>query len=90
VSQVAIISVPSQRKLVNLLFFWEEELMRWRLLGEEEEEIRTAMGSGKGVDDSADLEMALKGVEARRKMLPSMRKEDGGGREGGELPGYEE
>ena len=30
--QVAVLSVFRQRELINLLFWWEEELMRWRLL----------------------------------------------------------
>lgn len=40
---MASISIHRQRKLVALLFFWEEELTRWRLLDEEEEEIKRVL-----------------------------------------------
>lgn len=50
--QHAKIAVHLQRKLVNLVFDWEEELMRWRLLEEEMAEVeqvkRAATESGRG------------------------------------------
>lgn len=91
--QVSIISVHAQRKLVGLLFFWEEECTRWKLLEQEEAEILRAMalglegadadaaafgerqGYGNGDERNRDLEMALRAVEMRRRMLPSQRGE---------------
>lgn len=73
-SKIGIISVPKQRELVNMLFFWEEELTRWRLLDEEAADIKGAITAG--VNDSG-LEEKLAVVEAKKKVVPSMRKEDG-------------
>ncbi|MCJ1462768.1 hypothetical protein MMC07_001371 [Pseudocyphellaria aurata] len=75
--QVAIISVHRQRKLVSLLFFWEEELMRWRLLEEEENEVRRFLdeenNAGEGGEREEELRVALGRVRARRCMPPSLR-----------------
>lgn len=71
-SQMAMISVHAQRKLVGLLFFWEEECMRWKLLDQEEREIVDALKSNQG---NADLECALEAVRMKMKMLPSKRGE---------------
>jgi hypothetical protein len=73
VGQLSIISVHAQRKLVGLLFFWEEECMRWNLLAQEEAEILNAMGY-QHVDNN-DLDFALKAVEMKRLLLPSLRAE---------------
>jgi hypothetical protein len=70
-SQHAIISVHAQRKLVSLLFFWEEELMRWRLLDEEEAEITKAMEYNGDKDEN--LVLALRTVQLKRKLMPSER-----------------
>ncbi len=74
-----------------MLFFWEEEAVRWRLLDEEESEIRKAMeegGSaqgGEGVESmKAELRVALESVRMRRRMRPSERVGQGGG-----LPEYQ-
>jgi hypothetical protein len=45
VSKIGVIPVPKQRELVNMLFWWEEELTRWRLLDEEEAEIVKAISA---------------------------------------------
>lgn len=89
-SQLAIISVHAQRKLVGLLFFWEEELMRWKMLDAEEKEILGALETEAGTGNK-DLEVALEAVEMKKKLLPSQRGEGtanvGKGR-GHELPTY--
>lgn len=68
--------------------------MRWRLLDEEEGEIRLVIRAARDVGDGEDwgggevneLKVALGRVVARREMVPSMR-----GLEGtGGLPGYGE
>ncbi|KAI9881444.1 MAG: hypothetical protein M1830_000006 [Pleopsidium flavum] len=84
-NQLATISVHAQRKLIGLLFFWEEELVRWRLLDEEEVEIRKAMEYNG--EDHEELRVALKTVEAKRRMVPSLRGVDPSMVA---LPGYEE
>ncbi|KAI9773724.1 MAG: hypothetical protein M1839_002022 [Geoglossum umbratile] len=69
-NELALLSVHQQRKLVGLLFWFEEELVRWRLLDEEEAEIRHAIELG---GEKEDLAVALKAVEVKRAMLPSVR-----------------
>jgi hypothetical protein len=71
-SQMAMISVHAQRKLVGLLFFWEEECMRWKLLDQEEREVVDALKVNEG---NQDLECALEAVRMKMKMLPSRRGE---------------
>lgn len=87
-SQLAIISVHAQRKLVGMLFFWEEECMRWKLLDAEEKEILSVLETG----ENRDLAVALEAVDMKKKLLPSERGEGtvnvGEGR-GHELPAYE-
>jgi hypothetical protein len=103
-SQLAVISVHAQRKLVGLLFFWEEECTRWKLLDEEEREILSVLRSTEvgGVDavegvetgeNDLDLRVALAQVEMRKRMLPSRRREGtanvgNGVGMGEELPSY--
>ncbi len=87
-SRLAIIPVHSQRRLISLLFFWEEECNRWRALDREEAEIRQAMKTS----DSHDLKVALDSVLLKQRLLPSMRSEGAGttvppGREE-QLPSY--
>jgi len=87
-NQLAVISVHAQRKLVGMLFFWEEELTRLKLLDMEEREI---LGAMEGDQENADLRVALDAVRMKKKLLPSKRSEGtanvGGGR-GHELPSY--
>jgi len=72
-NQMAIISVHAQRKLVGLLFFWEEECTRWKLLDQEEREIIDALKTHEG---NTDLQCALEAVRMKMKMLPSKRGEE--------------
>ena len=61
VSKIAIISVPKTRELVNMLFFWEEEVTRLRLLDDEIREIEGVIRErGEGASGIEELEMALK------------------------------
>ena len=78
-SKIGIISVPKQRELVDLLFWWEEELTRWRLLDEEGVEIEGAISArGKGSpEDEAELQERLRVIEAKRRVIPSQRRPDG-------------
>lgn len=63
--------------------------MRWRLLNDEETEIRTVMKEVReagGEDEGEELTLALGRVLARREMGPGMRELEGRGG----LPGYGE
>jgi hypothetical protein len=71
-SKLAVISVHAQRKLVGMLFFWEEECTRWKLLDAEAREILSALDKNAG---NVDLAVALKAVEMKKKLLPSQRAE---------------
>ena len=79
VSKIAIIPVPKQRELVNMLFWWEEELTRWRLLDEEEAEIVRSIGArdNGAQDGEAELQERLQVIEAKRRVVPSLRRADG-------------
>lgn len=84
VSSMPRICVQKQRELVMLLFFWEEESTRWRLLSAEEEELQGREGDG--------VRMELEVVRAKKRVLPSLRDQSGRVLEGeGErLPSYAE
>jgi hypothetical protein len=71
-NQFATISVHAQRKLIGMLFFWEEECTRWKLLDAEEAEILKALETNEG---NKDLATALEAVEMKKKLLPSQRGE---------------
>ncbi|KAI9784657.1 MAG: hypothetical protein M1835_003538 [Candelina submexicana] len=86
-NQVRTVSVHAQRKLVGLLFWWEEEVVRLRLVGEEEKEVEevleelTRRGDGNNAV-GREVKMLLEGVRRRKALLPSERVED-------KLPDYE-
>jgi hypothetical protein len=71
----SIISVHAHRKLVSLLFFWEEEVNRWRMLDSEENEIQQALESAIGGHGVQDLGVALESVRMKKMLLPSQRAE---------------
>jgi hypothetical protein len=79
VSKIGIIPIPKQRELVDMLFWWEEEVTRWRLLDEEQEEIESAIlaRGGGSQDNEAELQERLRVIEAKRRVLPSLRRSDG-------------
>lgn len=90
VSKVAIISVRKQKDLINMLFFWEEEITRWRLLGQEEGELMAQISLPEvDRDVKTVLEQQLQVVRATKRTPPSKRHEDGRIIED-ELPSYEE
>ncbi|KAI9766298.1 MAG: hypothetical protein M1839_004929 [Geoglossum umbratile] len=68
--QVAVLSKYKQRRLIGMLFFWEEELMRWRLLEEEEVDIKEAIVHE---GEREDLIVALRVIQAKKRMEPSVR-----------------
>ena len=94
VNKLAEISARKQRDLVLLLFYMEEEIMRWRLLSSQEEDLKRSLaGDGMSAEERHELEMNLKLVQAQKSVLPSSRAASGRMLPGqGEetLPGYEE
>lgn len=87
------ISVQKQKELVMLLFFWEEEITRWRLLSSEEEELQGRLREG-GISHGfrMELEHTLRMVQAKKRILPSLRDQSGRVIETGDerLPSYAE
>lgn len=74
---MACIPYQHQRKLVSLLFFWEEELVRFKLLDEEENEIRLVLSQMEGPENGAveTLQIALGNVARKRMLAPAARGE---------------
>lgn len=94
-NQFALIPVYAQKKLVCLLFAWEEELMRWRLLEEEEAEINVVLGEERGNGGGGrvgELDKRLLEVRGLMRVKPSNRKEarPRGAHLHDELPAYTE
>ncbi|MCJ1244564.1 hypothetical protein MMC30_001762 [Trapelia coarctata] len=93
-NQMATISVHRQRKLVCMLFFWEEELMRWKLLDDEQREIQglldevTAQGGRENRSREEELRIALGRVQTRKNLAPSARHDDGTDNRKHTLPEY--
>ena len=69
VNKLALISISKQRKLINFLFYWEEELVRWRLLSEEENEIAERLDSEPFLSDNERIHLArsIAGYESEEK-----------------------
>ncbi|KAI9682553.1 MAG: hypothetical protein M1829_000346 [Trizodia sp. TS-e1964] len=77
-NQLAVISIVGQRKLVNMLFLWEEECVRWRLLAQEEARILKALREGEGLGEEhphSEMQTALRVVRAKMAVPPSLRAE---------------
>ena len=75
-----MLSFWKQRELVMLLFFWEEEITRWRLLSLEESEITEQLFEqdlSEGYRD--ELRHSLMVVQAKKRLLPSLRDRSGRG-----------
>jgi hypothetical protein len=62
-----------------MLFWWEEELTQWRLLDEEEAEIVKAISicDNGAQDGEAELQERLWVIEAKRRVVLSLRRADG-------------
>lgn len=70
--QVAVISVHAQRRLIGMLFFWEEECVRWDVLEAEEAEIEGARMAG---GDARELGIRAEAARIKKTLLPSERGE---------------
>jgi len=94
-NKFATIPVYAQKRLICLLFAWEEELMRWRLLEEEEAEIEVVLGEERehgGEGRTGELEKRLLEVMGLMRVKPSNRQEarPHGAHESDLLPAYSE
>lgn len=74
-SQIPATDVHAQRKLVSLLFFWEEECMRWRKLEKEGRDILETLNAEEGCDQES-AEARLRTLMKERILLPSQREEE--------------
>lgn len=92
-NQVAIISSFAQKRLVYLIFDWEEEIRRWQVLEDEENEINTVMEEAKAVGgDVGHLEKRLLEIGGLKRLRPSLRERRSSTQASaqGTLPAYEE
>ncbi|KAK8219852.1 hypothetical protein M8818_000826 [Zalaria obscura] len=74
--QLAFVSAHVQRRLVALLFFWEEECARFRMLDEEEAALLHATSDMPTEPLPHELQVQLEAIRQRRRLLPSQRAED--------------
>jgi hypothetical protein len=73
-NQIATISSFAQKRLVCMLFDWEEECRRWAVLEDEEKEIKTIEEETRRVGgDVGHYEKRLLEIEGLKKLKPSMR-----------------
>jgi len=92
-NQVAIISSFAQKRLICLLFNWEEEIRRWQVLEDEENEIKMVMEEAEAVGgDVGHLEKRLLEIGGLKKLRPSLRERRSSTQASvhGKLPAYEE
>ena len=88
VSKMATIAVPKQRELIKMLFYWEEELVRWRLLCEEESRLQTRLDAlGSDSDERVGLKESIRVAQAKKRVPPSLRDKTGHSAVG-KLPKY--
>jgi hypothetical protein len=72
------ISVRKQRQIVCLLFFWEEEVIRWELLIDQKREIKERIGITRISDcDRLKAGRVLEVLDAKKRSLPSARDQSG-------------
>lgn len=92
-NELAHLAATKQKKLINLLFTWEEELMRWRLIEEEEAEIEQVMqaAADSGSEESKQemrnqFAVRLEELKGQWRLMPSLRSKEA--RDETQLPGY--
>ena len=91
--QLAIIPLHAQKRLIYLLFDWEEEVRRLQMLEDEEKEIKMVLEEVKAVGgEVGHLEKRLLEIGGLKKLKPSMREGRGSGQAPvqDKLPAYEE
>lgn len=86
-NQVPGITSHAQKKLINFLFFWEEEGQRWKKLIGELEELRVVIAEEKeNGGNFGTYEKRLAELEGAIRLRPSLRSQQAQDNEG--LPGY--
>jgi hypothetical protein len=84
---LAMITSHAQKKLINMLFFWEEEGQRWKVLIGEQEELKVVIEAERHDGGNVGTyEKRLKEVEGLMRLQPSLREQRA--REEEALPGY--
>jgi hypothetical protein len=76
--ELACISSHAQKRLVNLLFFWEEEVMRFKVLKGEWEELKVVVQAEGEADAEAKVgtyEKRMREINGLLRLKPSMRSE---------------
>lgn len=71
-NQLPAISIHATRKLISLLFFWEEEIIYSQVLDLQEDEATEAIAATGGEGRREDF-VTLEGVKRRRALPPSQR-----------------
>jgi len=72
--QLAILPSVYQKRLICLLFDWEEEIQRWKVLQSEEDEINVVMEETKAVGGQVGhLEKRLLEIKGLKSLKPSAR-----------------
>jgi hypothetical protein len=88
-NQVSGITSHAQKKLINFLFFWEEEGQRWKKLLGELEELNIVMAEKKESEgDVGTYEKRLAEVEGEMRLRPSLRSQQA--QNSAQLPGYDQ
>ena len=86
-NQVPGITSHAQKKLINFLFFWEEEGQRWKKLRGELEELKVVIAEEKESGGSiGTYEKRLAEVEGEMQLRPSLRSQQA--QENAQLPSY--
>jgi hypothetical protein len=83
IHQLAFVPQASQRNLINVLFWWEEETQRWKKLSEEEKELTSMISElevqAKGTTEGESLDQlkfARERVRMKKRQRPSQRNID--------------
>lgn len=88
-NQVPGITSHAQKKLINFLFFWEEEGQRWRKLSGELEGLKVVIAEEKESGGNVGTyEKRLAEVEGEMQLRPSLRAQQV--QENAQLPGYDQ
>ncbi|KAF3041032.1 hypothetical protein E8E11_004148 [Didymella keratinophila] len=86
-NQVPGITSHAQKKLINLLFFWEEEGQRWKKLIGELEELKIVIAEERESGGNiGTYEKRLAEVEGEMRLRPSLRSQQA--QANAQLPGY--
>ncbi|KAF2729542.1 hypothetical protein EJ04DRAFT_65979 [Polyplosphaeria fusca] len=86
--QLRMITAHAQKKLINLLFFWEEEIQRWKVLIGEQDELRIVIEAERSIGGNVgNYEKRLKEIEGLLRLKPTMRGKEA--RDADTLPEYQ-